>query len=126
MIVKSFRSERYSSRYCIFTDLSNLKTRLTHSDPLPDPTRYFGSGKALTRPDPIGALVKSFLSDTISEATRNKMKIFVMGDLNCHSDKWMHYVDNGLKAPFQFNILKLLASNNMIDSLSAFHEDYLT
>ena len=49
-----------------------------------------------------------------------------MGDLNCHSDKWMHYVDNGLKAPSQFNILELLASNNMIDSLSAFHEDYLT
>ena len=54
------------------------------------------------------------------------MKIFVMGDLNCHSDKWMHYVDNGLKAPSRFNILELLASNNMIDSLSAFHEDYLT
>src|SRR5947207_16010612 len=49
-----------------------------------------------------------------------------MGDLNCHSDKWMHYVDNGLKAPSQFKILELLASNNMIDSLSAFHEDYLT
>src|SRR5256885_141223 len=49
-----------------------------------------------------------------------------MGDLNCHSDKWLHYVDNGLKAPSQFNILELLASNNMIDSLSAFHEDYLT
>ena len=54
------------------------------------------------------------------------MKIFVMGDLNCHSDKWMHYVDNGLKAPSRFNILELLSSNNMIDSLSAFHEDYLT
>src|SRR5213079_675013 len=60
------------------------------------------------------------------EAIRNNMKIFVMGDLNCHSDKWMHYVDNGLKAPLQFNILELLASNNMIDSLLAFHEDYLT
>src|SRR3989440_11382544 len=70
--------------------------------------------------------VKSFLSKTISEATRNNMKIFVMGDLNCHSDKWMHYVDNGLKAPSQFNILELLVSNNMIVSLSAFHEDYLT
>ena len=31
--------------------------------------------------------VKSFLSNTISEATRNNMKIFVMGDLNCHFDK---------------------------------------
>src|SRR5256885_12707768 len=30
------------------------------------------------------------------------------------------------KAPSQFNILEILASNNMIDSLSAFHEDYLT
>src|SRR6185312_243093 len=63
--------------------------------------------------------VKSFLSDTISEATCNKMKFLSW-------DKWMHYVDNGLKAPFQFNILELLASNNMIDSLSAFHENYLT
>src|SRR5436853_6566438 len=52
MIVKSFRSEQYSLRYCIFTNLSNLKTRLTHSDPLPDSTRCFGSGKALTRPNP--------------------------------------------------------------------------
>src|ERR1043166_9068628 len=70
--------------------------------------------------------VESFLSTTITEATRNKMKIFLMGDLNCHSDKWMDYIDNGQKPPAQFNILELLASANMIDSLSAFHDDYLT
>src|SRR2546423_14790151 len=36
-----------------------FKTRLTRSDPLPDPTRSFGSGKTVdpTRPDPLGALV---------------------------------------------------------------------
>src|ERR1043165_1920294 len=70
--------------------------------------------------------VESFLSTIITEATRNKMKIFLMGDLNYHSDKWMDHIDNGQKPPAQFNILELLASANMIDSLSAFHDDYLT
>ena len=70
--------------------------------------------------------INKFLAETISDATRNNMKLFVMGDLNCHADKWMHYVDNGLPVPDRFDIFESLASANMIDSLAAFHEDYLT
>ena len=71
-------------------------------------------------------VINKFISDTITDANRNNMKLFVMGDLNCYSDKWMHYVDNGLTVPPQFRIFESLASVNMIDSLSAFHDDYLT
>src|ERR1043165_1040012 len=46
-----------------------FKTRLTRSDPLPDPTRCFGSGKALTRPDPTRP-VRSSRAEACKEITR--------------------------------------------------------
>ena len=49
-----------------------------------------------------------------------------MGDFNSHADKLQNCIDNGRAIPAQLQILEYLTSVNMLDSLSPFHEDYLS